>query len=614
MVVVFHVTHLFQSSYFSQSSQSIPNVLPLPMEPVAGTVRSLQGNSTQGESKGKPAMISSYRRKWPTFLKYAAIGATAFVFSAAPVRAQDAKQQQIDSLNAKVELQGQQIQKLLQLVEQQKAQPAVVPVGMQPASPVNQPEDVRTVVEKILKDKEDARKAEDEKKKKEAAERGYEVGSDLTASVRWDPTIAGFRIETPNKDFSLHVGGRIQYDSVWFTESPAVHPQTQIGEMYDGTFFRRVRINLDGKVQEVFEYNFEYALENTQQLMTGLDEVWVGVTQLPFLGSIRVGHLKVPQGLEGDMISSSKAMTFMERAAYTDAFYNNFAPGIWTGNSVLDQHMTWAAMFYRTERGTNGADFGDGEYAATGRVTFLPLYENDGRCLVHLGAASTWRAAELGGNELSGNRTITLAARPELRDAQGDFGNSVDTALPGDSTRMVSTGALRCTDAYVNSAELLAIMGPLSFQGEWALTTLADVVAGGTTQNRTFNGGYAQLSYMLTGENRLYDRRLGRLGTLYTNPDENFWAIRDEEGNFNHGLGAWELAVRYSYLNLNDGPVEGGVMQGLTVGLNWYLNTNLKLQFEYVDDARWHRNTPGATIGNNPGLVEGFGVRCQMFF
>ncbi len=555
-------------------------------------------------------MLSSFRRKWPTFLKYAAIGATAIVFSAVPVRAQDAKQQQIDTLNSRLEKLEQQNQKLLQLLEQ-KSMPAVVPVSMQPPSTTSQPEDVRKVVEKVLKDKDDAKKAEDEKKKKDAAEKGYEVGTDLSASVKWDPSIAGFRVETPNKDFSLHVGGRIQTDSVWWTQSNAISPQNQVGELFDGTYFRRVRLNLDGKFQEVFEYNFEYAFENTQQLMTGLDEMWVGVTQLPFLGSIRIGHLKVPQGLEGDMVSSSKTMTFMERASYTDAFYNNFAPGVWTGNSVLDQHLTWAAMFYRTERGTNGADFGDGEYAATGRITMLPVYENDGRCLVHLGAASTWRAAELGGNELSGNRTITLQARPELRDAQGDFGNNA--ALPGDTARMASTGALTCTNMYVNSAEVLAIMGPLSFQGEWALTTLTDVEKSGTRQNRTFNGGYAQVSYFLTGENRLYDRRLGRLGSLYTNPNENFWAVKDEEGNFNHGLGAWELAVRYSYLNLNDGPVEGGVMQGLTVGVNWYLNTNLKLQFEYVDDARWHRNG-GSPPGNNPGVVEGFGVRAQLFF
>lgn len=555
-------------------------------------------------------MVSSFRRKWPTFFKYAAIGATAFVFSAAPASAQDAKQQQIDALNARLEKLEQQNMKLNQMLEMQKQQ-AIMPAGMAPSSVNNQAEDVKKVVEKILKDKEDAKKAADEAKKKETAEKGVEVGSDLSASVRWDPSAAGFRFETANKDFSLHVGGRMQYDSVWWTQSPSIEQQNQVGQLFDGTYFRRVRIQMDGKFQEVYEYNFEFLFENVQQLAVGLDEFWVGVTQVPLLGSVRVGHLKVPQGLEGDMVSSSKAMTFMERASYTDAFYNNFAPGIWAGNNLMDQRLTWAGMFYRTERGTNGIDFGDGEYAATGRVTMLPVYESEGRCLLHLGAASTWRAAELGGNELSGNRTVTLQARPELRDAQGDYGSNA--ALPGDSARMVSTGALTCTNMYVNSAEVLAIMGPLSFQGEWALTTLTDVVAGGTTQNRSFNGGYAQVSYFLTGENRNYDRRLGRLGTIYTNPNENFWAVKDEEGNFNHGLGAWELAARYSYLNLNDGPVEGGVMQGLTVGLNWYLNTNLKLQFEYVDDQRWNRNG-GSPPGNNPGTVQGFGIRCQAFF
>jgi hypothetical protein len=49
----------------------------------------------------------------------------------------------------------------------------------------------------------------------------------------------------------------------------------------------------------------------------------------------------------------------------------NFGQGIWTGNSVLDQHLTWSGMFYRVERDASGADFGDGEYAASGRLTLI---------------------------------------------------------------------------------------------------------------------------------------------------------------------------------------------------------------------------------------------------
>ena len=70
--------------------------------------------------------------------------------------------------------------------------------------------------------------------------------------------------------------------------------------------------------------------------------VWVGMKEIPLIGTIRVGHQKVPQGFEGDMVSSSKAMTFLERSAYSEAIElnQNFVTGIWLGNNYFDQRAT----------------------------------------------------------------------------------------------------------------------------------------------------------------------------------------------------------------------------------------------------------------------------------
>ena len=87
----------------------------------------------------------------------------------------------------------------------------------------------------------------------------------------------------------------------------------------------------------------------------------------------------------------------MERSEYTDAFYENFATGIWASNNYFDQHATWEAAAYRQDNelnGNNGADFGDGKCACTGRVTALPYYSEDGACFLHLGASATYRKAE----------------------------------------------------------------------------------------------------------------------------------------------------------------------------------------------------------------------------
>src|SRR5262249_9092144 len=157
-----------------------------------------------------------------------------------------------------------------------------------------------------------------------------------------------------------------------------------------------------------------------------------------------VGHIRVPQGFEGDMYSSSKAMTFLERSMFTDAFYENFGSGVWLTNNFLDQRVTYAAAMYRQDNDNsinqtnNAIDFNEGAYAYPGRVPPLPIYENDGRCWLHLGASYTYRVAEFpittvynvpgvqqGGTGLAGPRSADFRARPQMRDALGDYGNNI---------------------------------------------------------------------------------------------------------------------------------------------------------------------------------------------
>ena len=89
--------------------------------------------------------------------------------------------------------------------------------------------------------------------------------------------------------------------------------------------------------------------------------------------------------------------------------------------------------------------------------------------------------------------------------------------------------------------------------------------------------------------------------------------MRDENGRFNWNWGAWEIAFRYSYTNLNDGVgltrIQGGVMDGYSLGLNWYLNNNIKVQFDWIYDQRVEM-----PVGTIPGHTLGFGTRAQISF
>jgi phosphate-selective porin OprO/OprP len=451
---------------------------------------------------------------------------------------------------------------------------------------------------------------------------------------------------TPNKDFTMHIGAWVQLDNVFWDQAselktpPGKRPGPAqgvasgvalggIGDLEDGIFFRRIRPFMEGTFWETFEYRLNLALENDQFETTGLDEFWVAVNKLPVIGTIRVGHIKNALGIEGDMTSSSRTMTFMERSSYSEAIElnQNFVTGIWFGNNFFDQHMTYAFTAFRPDNAqSTGVFFGDGQWGMQGRLTFLPLYEEDGRHWLHLGVSGGWRN---GTNNIASSplRVFELRARPELRDDDpaGSAGDPQPTP-DANSTRMIDTGPIAASREFLTGLELLYVRGPFSVQAEYGWNWIDDAIGiapSGTTlnpairpaQDYVFSGGYVQLAYTLTGENRTYDRRYGILTRQYfaDGPYSNAWLVRDENGNACCGLGAWEIAARYSYTNLNDGTgknrIQGGVMDGVSVALNWYLNTNLTCMFDYV-----YNNRKDVPVGTVPGFTSGLGMRVQLSF
>jgi len=540
-----------------------------------------------------------------------------------------------DDLKARIERLEKQNQELMQLLKNQQviqAQPSTAPAGDTA---------VRKIVGDYLKEQEaakkkadDAKKEADDAKKKEAEEKGHEVGSDLKLGLRWNPS-NGVTFESEHKDFVSHIGVRFQLDNVWWDQSGGLraNPGAGIGDLQDGVLFRRFRPSWDGTAWEVLEWNVELALEQTVKSVPTFDEVWVGLKELPLIGSLRIGHLKVPQGFEGDMVSSSKAMTFLERSAYTDAFYENFGTGVQTTNSVMDQRATMTAMVYRmdNDNGINadntGAVFEDGRYAYGARLTALPLWQEDGRCWLHLGTSFNWRDAEIPTNNGAGvvpggdagAHQARFRARPQMRDAIGDWGNIPNS---GNSQRLVDTGAVGTDGVAVIGTELCYVRGPFSLQAEYAFSAMDDVVtlAGTNVFPGTavgshlgavwFHGGYVQASYFLTGENRAYDRRLGREASTYiASPYENFYLVRGEDRRWLFGRGAWEVACRLNHLDLNSDKINGGETNAVEAGLNWYLSNNMKLQFMYLYQTRFNMKA-----GVNPGSLDGLGIRTQFFF
>ncbi|MCP4452568.1 MAG: hypothetical protein GY809_13995, partial [Planctomycetes bacterium] len=334
----------------------------------------------------------------------------------------------------------------------------------------------------------------------------------------------GLRFETPDKDFTLKLGGRVMADWTWVSEDAGI--KADVGEQEDGVEFRRARMYLAGLMYGNVKYKLQVDFAGGD---ADLKDAYIVLTDLP-LGRLKMGHFKEPFGLE--KLTSSKYITFLERVLSSAGPARN--TGFMLYDSVYDERMTWAAGVFKTTD-----DFGavqdDGGYSATGRVTGLPLYRNDGASLIHIGAAFSHRGPA--------DDSTRLRSSPEAH--QLDY--------------FIDTGDLPSDKVNIMGLESAWVHGPLSLQGEYFHL---DLNRTGGTSNAQFSGYYGQVSYFLTGEHRRYKKSAGAFDRV--RPNENY--------GYRGGVGAWEVAARYSEIDLNHADVAGGQMNNTTAGLNWYLN------------------------------------------
>lgn len=345
----------------------------------------------------------------------------------------------------------------------------------------------------------------------------------------------GLNFATQDGHFNLKVGGRIHNDWLWISEDKDL--KANVGEQEDGTEFRRARLYISGLIYDNIEFEAEYDFAGGD---ADFKDVYLGLLDGP-LGNIRAGHFKEPFSLEE--LTSSNHITFLERA-----LLNAFAPSRNTGVMLYgtaiaasNPRMTWAVGVFR-DTPDDGDIRDDGGYNFTGRLTWLPWYQEDGTSFVHLGAGYSYRNPN--------DHTVRFNSRPEAHLAD----------------EFVGTASFSSDDVDLVGLEAACISGPLSIQGEYILAD-ADVAS-----SANFHGYYAQASYFLTGEHRNYKPSEGTF--IRVKPNENF--------KYGGGSGAWELAFRYSGLDLDDNNISGGNLHDFTAGLNWYLNPNTRIMWNYM--------------------------------
>ena len=349
--------------------------------------------------------------------------------------------------------------------------------------------------------------------------------------------------KSPDGKIKIKVGGRVQWDAGWFTGQGA-QDNYGLSGVEDNTEFRRIRAYVSGKAYDVFDFKFQVQFLSNHVRFA---DVYATFKKVPFLGNVRVGHFKEPIILDG--LTSSKHITFIERGLPI-TFSPGRAWGIMAFNHI-DERVTWQLGAFKAWTNDNDVRWGASSLghaaALTGRVTWLPFYEDKGRRLVHLGAAGSLRWPE---------DPVRFRSRPEA--------HFVDS-------RFSDTGSIDTNQVSLLGGEAAFVCGPFHGEAEYIGAAVNGAYGYG---DQWLSSTYVQAGYFLTGEHRPYDTKTGVFKGV--KPTKNFIS--------GCGLGAWEAAIRYSYLGLDGGnlPVSARDLHGLTVGLNWYLNPNVRISWNYV--------------------------------
>jgi phosphate-selective porin OprO/OprP len=376
------------------------------------------------------------------------------------------------------------------------------------------------------------------------------------------------------------VSGVFQLDWGFFSQDAA--SQATLGDIQDGSGFRRARLAAKGNVAENTSYLFEFDFALTA---TRFIDVWVQQAKTP-LGNIRVGRFRQPFGLAE--LTSVRDLPFLERPL-TFALGPFRQTGISLSQVAPDERTTFAISGYRFLNDAFGNVYADnGGYGTAMRLTSIPI-DLGGNYLFHLGGGYSFNDP--------GRDLLPSVSADEVSFGQNPLlglpGLSVDTidAVPP----FVSTGAIPTKNNNDFNIELAIAGGRSAIESEvrWAHVNQLNGIS------NVFPAAYVQYRYVLTGEEIPYDRQSGFFKRIVPDPCSCGFGLP----------GAWEIATRASYIDLNgDGiPGPGRRLTDVTVGLNWYVNGFTKCQLNWI-----HAQLDDQRIGDSTTQTVAF--RTQLDF
>ncbi len=393
-----------------------------------------------------------------------------------------------------------------------------------------------------------------------------------------------------DKGWSFKPRGRLHFDTGYISIPGALNTTRNLGF---NARVRRIRLGAEGTMPGGFGYKVEADFASGGVIF---GDAYLSYARENSPVTVRIGNFETLNGLE--QISSSNNNSFMERAAFNDAFLNSRRLGAAVAwNSKNKDVRVEGGLF--TAHSIDSSFDNDGWIGAA-RLVYAPKALGG---QLHFGvgyqhrdfAANAGGVASTGANTPSTNQLARYRARP----------NSQLTDV-----RFVDTGSFAAKSDQIIGVELAGIFDSLYFAGEaqWLksnaysagdIVTGLDSFAGGNlavtpTADPGFFGVYGEVGYFLTGESRAYKHGEGIWGRT---------KVKKPLGG--GGSGAFQIAGRLEYVDLDDPALKngvtnnfangttslaalnsrlarGGTQSSYMLGLNWYPMDYLRFMFNYA--------------------------------
>lgn len=252
---------------------------------------------------------------------------------------------------------------------------------------------------------------------------------------------------------------------------------------------------------------------------------------------VRVGNFREPFGLEEN--TTSRNLLFPERSQGLDGFVPGRKVGVEAAH--FGPSYRFAAGLFGPDAAEYETEADDMTFNATARANFNMLRTETS--VLHLGVAGSLR-------------------RPQFDSGMLRFRTRNEYHV--NNYKFVDTDNISGVERYnLVDGEFAYVNRRLRLQSE---CTAVNVRRDAYHEDLAFNGAYVSASVFLTADTHPYEWQSAEFGRVVPKS----------------ARGAWELAARYSTVDMNDHDVLGGKSSATTLGVNWYANANIRVYADLV--------------------------------